>query len=308
MSIRRTIVVPAPAKVNLALAVGAPSPAHGGMHPISSWMITVDLNDDLTLTRLEDDAPSMYAILWAPDARRTSTIDWSITKDLAVRAHLAVQAHVGRELPIKLKLEKRIPVGGGLGGGSSNAAAMLRGVNDLFELDLGAETLAQIGATLGSDVPFLVRGGSALVEGLGERLEHHESVPELNLVLVLPGAACPTGPVYGAFDRLRPGAVLDAARVRSLACALLRTNSRLDASAPFNDLAAPAFEIAPSLADDAEEITALIERPVHVSGSGSTLFFVCNSRVEAEVLAEAVTQRLALPAVAVRSIAPAGLR
>jgi len=301
MSIRRTITLAAPAKVNLALAVGAPSPEHRGMHPISSWMITVDLVDDLTLTRLEDDALSMYAILWADDAKRRTQIDWSVTKDLAVRAHLALQEHTGRELPIKLKLAKRIPVGGGLGGGSSNAAAMLRGVNELFELGLDDTALARVGSTLGSDVPFLIRGGSALVEGLGDRLEHHDAPPELDMVLVFPGTASPTGPVYGAFDRLRPGASLDAARVRELVRAAAA--AALHPSAPFNDLAAPAFEVTPSLADDAEEIAALVERPVHVSGSGSTLFFICNGRVEAELLADTVTQRLSLPAVAVRAIA-----
>lgn len=274
-------------------------------------MITVDLVDDLTLTRLEDDALSMYAILWAEDARQRSEIDWSITRDLAVRAHLALQEHVGRALPIKLKLEKRIPVGGGLGGGSSNAAAMLRGVNELFDLGLDAPTLASLGSKLGSDVPFLVRGGSAIVEGLGEMLEHHDDVPEIHMVLVLPGSKCPTGPVYGAFDRLQPEAALNAARVRTLVRSAQAkavgsgsaAAARLDPAQPFNDLAAPAFEIAPSLADDADEIAALVERPVHVSGSGSTLFFICHGRLEAELLAGAVTQRLNLPALPVRSLA-----
>ncbi len=307
MTLRRTISVAAPAKVNLALAVGAPSAAHGGLHPISSWMITVDLVDDLTLTRLEDDALSMYAILWASDAKRRRPIDWSITRDLSVRAHLALQALVGRELPVKLKLEKRIPVGGGLGGGSSNAAAMLRGVNELFSLGLDDAALARVGATLGSDVPFLVRGGSAVVDGVGDALEHHERVPEVDLVLVFPEASCPTGPVYSAFDRLRPDAALDPMRVRSLVHGAMSARPaggvpRVTME-PFNDLAAPAFEIAPSLAADAQRVAALVERPVHVSGSGSTLFFLADGRVEAELLAEAVSARLDLPAVAVRAIA-----
>lgn len=300
MTVRRTLSLAAPAKVNLALSVGAPSANHGGLHPISSWMVTIDLADDLTLTRLEEDSLSLYAILWAADAKRRSEIDWSVTRDLAVRAHLALQSHVGRELPVKLKLEKRIPVGGGLGGGSSNAAAMLRGVNALFDLGLDDATLARIGATLGSDVPFLVRGGSAIVEGAGDSIEHHAEVPELHLVIVLPGVACPTGPVYGAFDRLRPGAAIDGRRVRALAAEGAALAMRPEA--PFNDLALPAFEIAPSLADDAEEIASLVDRPVHVSGSGSTLYFLCTGRLEAELLADAVTTRLNMPAIAVRTV------
>ena len=117
------------------------------MHPIASWMVTVSLHDELFLEALEPDSFSLYAIIWHKDARRKSEIDWSITKDLAVRAHLAVEEHVGRKLPIKMRLETRIPVGGGLGGGSSNAAAMLRALNELFDLKLSRETLRDIDTT-----------------------------------------------------------------------------------------------------------------------------------------------------------------
>ena len=123
MNQRRTICALAPAKLNLALSVGAPNAQR--MHPIASWMVTVSLHDELFLEELQADSLSLYAIIWHKDARRKSEIDWSITKDLAVRAHLAVEAHVGRKLPIKMRLEKRIPVGGGLGGGSSNVGMPL---------------------------------------------------------------------------------------------------------------------------------------------------------------------------------------
>ena len=287
----RSIVVRAPAKLNLALSVGPPGADR--MHPIASWMVTVDFADDLHLTRLDAGRDSLYAIVWAPEAPRPSDIDWPIQKDLAVRAHLALERHVGRPLPVRMKLEKRIPVGGGLGGGSSDAAAMLRGVRELHGLAVSDGELAEIARGLGSDVPFLVRGGSAIVEGLGERLEHHERLPDVHAVLAFPAAACPTGPVYGKFDLLRPDASLQAARVRALASA-----ATLAHDAPFNDLAEPAIAVTPSLADEIAEIAGLSGRRVHVSGSGSTLFVLCDDRPAADRIAEEVRARCALPAVA----------
>lgn len=289
----------APAKVNLALSVGPPGVDR--MHPICSWMVTVDLFDELHLTMLEEGSLSRYAILWHKDAKRRSDIDWSITRDLAVRAHLSLQEHVGRELPVQLRLDKRIPVGGGLGGGSADAAAMLRALNRLFELGLSAEELAGIGAALGSDVPFLVRGGSAIVEGLGERLEVLAPPANLHLVLAFPAAACPTGPVYAAFDRLGPaGLRCDAVRRLATAAASL---GRLDPTVPFNDLAPAATQVAPTLEDDRDELAELAERPAHVSGSGSTLFVVCDDPMHAAALADTVERRLDLPALAVGAVA-----
>ncbi len=109
-----TLVSQAPAKLNLALSVGPP--AEDGMHPICTWMVAIDLCDELTVTRLEADRLSCYAIIWHEDAKRRSDIDWPITRDLAVRAHLALEQHTNSRLPVQLKLQKRIPVGAGLGG------------------------------------------------------------------------------------------------------------------------------------------------------------------------------------------------
>lgn len=291
-----SVLALAPAKLNLALSVGPPGVDR--MHPIASWMVTVDLHDELLITKLPDESLSRYAILWHGDAKRRSDIDWSITKDLAVRAHLALQEHLERPLPIQLKLEKRIPVGGGLGGGSSDAAAMLHGLNELFGLGMSVDELAELASGLGSDVAFLVHGGSAIVEGLGERIDAHPQPPELHVVLAFPDAACPTGPVYGAFDRSleRKPARLDPQRVRSLA------RGRVAPGDCFNDLAEHALEIAPTLRDDLEELTNLAERPAHVSGSGSTLFVVCDDPLHAAALADASTTKLDLPAVAARAI------
>src|SRR5262245_34048259 len=83
-----SVLAHAPAKLNLALSVGPPGVDR--MHPIASWMVTLDLFDELLITRLPEESLSRYAILWHKEARKRSDIDWSITKDLAVRAHLAL--------------------------------------------------------------------------------------------------------------------------------------------------------------------------------------------------------------------------
>ena len=290
MSTRRVITTTCPAKLNLVLAVDPPR--DDGMHPIASWMVTVDFVDDLEVTQLEPDRFSRYAILWHEDARRTSDIDWPITSDLAVRAHQALEAHVGRTLPVQMKLQKRIPVGGGLGGGSSNAAAMLRAVNELYELALDDSTLESIAMTLGSDVPFLVRGGSAIVEGVGDAMIRHDVVPVFHAVLVLPDLACPTGAVYAAFDQDLP-ATSRCGEVRGL------DGTVAAAEALFNDLAAPAMRVVPELAHQRERVAALSEGPVHVSGSGSTLFVPCSDALHAGHLATALQDQLELPAVPV---------
>ncbi|MCE2881276.1 MAG: 4-(cytidine 5'-diphospho)-2-C-methyl-D-erythritol kinase [Planctomycetaceae bacterium] len=287
-----TVSAHAPAKVNLALSVGAARA--DGMHEIASWMVTTDFGDDLLLRRLSAGTPSRYAIQWAADARRRSEIDWSVSKDLAVRAHLALEAALGRALPVQMLLEKRIPVGGGLGGGSSNAAAMLRALDALFDLRLRREYLEEVARTLGSDVPFLVRGGSAFVEGLGERVSAAPA-HDTHLVLVFPEAHCPTGQVYRAFDAVRRDARVDAERVRALA------RGRVAVDAPFNDLAGAACTVAPALDELREEIARLARQPVHVSGSGSTLFLVADDPFHAEALAGSVEMKLALPAVMTRT-------
>jgi 4-diphosphocytidyl-2-C-methyl-D-erythritol kinase len=290
MTTARTVAEIAPAKLNLALAVGSPDDT--GLHPICSWMMTVGLEDELEVKRLEDDRLSRYAVLWHDEALRRPEIDWSITDDLAVRAHIALEGYAGARLPLQMKLEKRIPVGGGLGGGSSDAAAMLRAVNTLFDLDLTTPQLAAIGSTIGSDVAFLVHGGSAVVQGLGETVETHETAPRVDAVLVFPDASCPTGRVYGVFDELGGG------ELRSDAVAALIASGPTPDTL-FNDLTAAAISVAPELGLLRHEVVTLAERPAHVSGSGSTLFVLCDDHMHATALAAAITEQLDVPALAV---------
>ena len=287
----RKLLVQAPAKLNLALSVGPPNDS--GMHPISSWMVTVDLFDELHLETLPAEHFSLFATVWHGEALHRSDIDWPIDKDLVHRAHAALERHVGRELPVKCRLEKRIPVGGGLGGGSSDAAAMLRGLNELFDLRVPTVELRTIASSLGSDVPFLVDGGSAIVGGLGESIETLDRRAPIHATLLFPGVACPTGAVYKEFDR-RSRAALDEARVRGLS-----GRDTIGPDDPFNDLAWAAQQIAPAITDDIEEIGELIDLPVHVSGSGSTLFVICSDPLHASAVTVQCMAKLKIPGVAV---------
>lgn len=300
----RSLVVRAPAKLNLALSVGAPCATTAVpptmMHPLASWMVTVNLFDDLHLERLPQERTSLFATIWHADALRRTALDWDLSKDLVYRAHERLEKFVGKALAVKCRVEKRIPVGGGLGGGSSDAAAMLRGLNELFELNLTHTDLEQLSAELGSDIPFLIRGGSALVSGLGERIESLRETPALDAVLFFPDAQCPTGAVYGAFDHLSPRAALREGRVRDLAAKL-----KLAPHDPFNDLTEAAKLIAPAVADDIEELCDLSDLPVHVCGSGSSLFIVCSDSEHATALAATATARLAIPAVVVATVSQA---
>ena len=249
------------------------------MHPIASWMAPISLADELLVKRLPDDRLSRYAILWHDQALRPSPIDWSITKDLAVRAHHLLEREAGRSLPVQLKLDKRIPVGGGLGGGSADAAAMLLAVRDLFELDIPDPRLVELAGELGSDVAFFLSDGPAIVEGVGDRIERTPPVAA-DLVLIAPAFGCPTGAVYRAFDSASPPPLRDA-EVRAMALA-----GAVDPILLFNDLAEPAIAIEPRLPVVMEQVRDIAARPVHMSGSGSTLFVVATSPEEAEDLAE----------------------
>ena len=285
----------APAKVNLALAVG-PLNAECGLHPIASWMRTVDFSDQLELKKLPEGSFSRFATVWSEYAPRPTEIDWPLARDLAFRAHQAVEAHAGRSLPVQSLLTKEIPVGSGLGGGSSNAAAMLRGLDALFELSLGRETLITIAASLGSDVPFFLQGGDAVVSGFGEQCvsTHCERFPAL--VLVFPATACPTGEIFDAFDEQE---AQDFAPERLDG---VLQGSDLDGDDLFNDLLVAAETVEPDLVECRTALRPLAERTVHLTGSGSTLFIPADNTMHAEALATAIEDRLGLKARVVSAV------
>lgn len=295
-----SLVLSCPSKVNLALAVGPPNAARDGMHPIASWMITTRFADTLEIRPTDD--RSTFDIAFADDAPHRQPIDWRLESDLAFRAHALLQEHVGRALPVAVTLRKRIPAGAGLGGGSANAAGMLIALNRLFDLDVGVEQLVRLAGRLGSDVMFLVRAiagePSCIVSGFGDVIEPAPRSQSIPLVLIFPPFGCPTGPVYRAFDE-----TLDAAahRLRHGRVVALSQQDPVPQDGPFNDLAEPAMHVEPALRALYAQLREQMQLPVHVSGSGSTLYLIAPSALTADVLARRVQTEAAVPAVSTRT-------
>ena len=306
----------APAKVNLTLSVGPPAPPRG-YHPICSHFHCIDLCDDLTLTPIPDWPAGRIEldVAWATDALKPSFIDWPPSKDLAVRAMAAASERMGLTHGISLKLRKRIPTGGGLGGGSADAGAVLRlcqlaleRANPVHPLATQPQWMIDVAMTLGSDVAFFadpvgtagdVPPRPAVIEGFGERLRRIERVHGF-LVLLFPPVACPTPAVYAAFDSVSQ-AKLNADRVYQSVLAL--SGKGVSDAGLFNDLAKPAMHIAPQLASLALSASSVANQPAHISGSGSTIFLVAGENAEAAAqLASKVFRVTGCPALAVRLV------
>lgn len=254
---------PAHAKVNLALSVGAPLPPHSphaGYHPICSWMSAIALCDQIRVASAETTCIERRSANGRP-------VDWPLEKDLVFRAHRLLESHCQRPLPVHIKVEKHIPAGGGLGGGSADAAATLLALVELFDLSVDLPSLRALGCSLGSDVGFFIDDQNpprpGIVSGLGEQIERTTRLTD-PLVLICPSFGCATPQVYRRFDSL-PSPGLDEARVRRLA-------EHRDLNTLFNDLAPAAEDIEPRLANLRHLVREQTGLEPHLSGSGSTLF------------------------------------
>lgn len=263
------------AKTNLFLEV--PRRRDDGFHELDTVFIELATADTLEFERSE--TPGVWLEIEG-DAELSAGPD-----NLVVRAGEALRSLAGDEsLGARILLRKEIPQGGGLGGGSSDAAAALRGLDALWELQTPPAELARIAAELGSDVAFFLRGGVQRGRGRGELLEPLPLPPApLELVLILPGFPSPTPAVYKA---LAPHLPREARDPNALLAALAAGDAAALGASLFNRLEAPAFELYPDLAKLRDDLAAAPEaQGVLLSGSGSTLIALCAERATAEALA-----------------------
>ncbi len=186
----RALTVPAPAKINLFLhVIGRRA---DGYHSLESLMVSLDFGDTVSLVARDDGA--------IVRAREIAGV--AVDDDLAVRAARALQHETHCEAGVDIAIDKRIPQGGGLGGGSSDAASVLIALNALWNTRLPRARLAAIGARLGSDVPFFLGEGPALARGVGEQLTP-VTLPSMWIALLFPPCTVATAAIFAASELTR---------------------------------------------------------------------------------------------------------
>jgi 4-diphosphocytidyl-2-C-methyl-D-erythritol kinase len=250
---------PAPAKLNLFLHITGRR--EDGYHDLQTVFQIIDLADDIHIQLRRDGVIERQAGAEgvAPEA------------DLVVRAARALQAATGTELGATLSVTKRIPMGGGLGGGSSDAATALVALNRMWDCGLNENDLASIGVKLGADVPVFVRGRSAWAEGRGERLTPLD-LPEAWYVLVHPQVHVPTAAVFQAPELTRNSPPITMR-------AFLESGGRND----FEPVVRARY---PEVAHALDWLGQFA--PARLTGTGSCIFAPCASLNEAQDIATRV--------------------
>lgn len=297
----------APAKINLFLDVIRKR--EDGYHDLGTVFQTVDAGDTLTLEARNDGVITL---------EYNKPQDYPKESDLVYKAAVALKNYAvgmvsgsentpeeklqAENLGADLYLEKVMPLGAGLGGGSADAAATLRGLNRLWNLNLPATTLEEIGVKLGADVPFLVRGGTAFAEGIGERLTFKNPLQlsgDEHLLIATPLDAVPTKDAYAGVPKSGPDrweaykAIYNSkfkiqndggGTTSNEACA-----ASLDSSiVSFNAFETSVFPKHPLVASMKEEFVKLGARASLMSGSGASVFGIFPSRESAERASEAL--------------------
>jgi 4-diphosphocytidyl-2-C-methyl-D-erythritol kinase len=247
--------VQAYAKINLTLEILGRR--IDGYHQVKTILQTIDLADRLDFEpavrlRLDCDDPTLNG---------EANLVWQAAVLLARQAGIEPRA--------RIFLRKRIPVGFGLGGGSSDAAAALLALNQLWNTGRSLDQLYAIAAQLGSDVPFFLRGGTALAEGRGERVNPLPGLPEMPVLLVCPDDTfdAKTGRLY---SRITQAHYSDGGVTRRLVQTLM--GGQLEASMLYNVFENVAFQAFPGLSDLYQRVADLVVSPPHLSGAGPALF------------------------------------
>lgn len=262
------ITIAAPAKVNLTLEVLGRR--EDGYHEVSSLMQAINLCDTLSFEETYDDRLSL------------SCSDRSLHNDdnLVLKAANLIRDECMVTSGARIVLSKRIPAAGGLGGGSSDAAAAIRGLNNLWRLNMSVEYMQLLGARIGSDIPFFVRGGTAVTKGRGEQVYHIPFGPNGVVLLLFPQVAGIEQKTASLYAALQKDSFSRGERTEYLVTCL-RDGRKLSDDLLFNvfdNAALQAFGGLGTCWDRAESITG---RRFHLAGSGPTLFGWYDSEADA---------------------------
>ncbi|MFP5351042.1 MAG: 4-(cytidine 5'-diphospho)-2-C-methyl-D-erythritol kinase [Actinomycetota bacterium] len=280
MVVSESLRVKTSAKLNLFLSVLGRR--GDGYHELQGIFHSVDLFDDLVAS------PSDGDITVHVESEQGEQLLPELTDNLIYKAALVLRGFTGEERGADLQVVKRIPIGGGLGGGSSNAAGALLALDRLWGSHLDQSTLLELAAGLGSDVPFCIGGaGTSLVTGRGEQLAPLPPPPTLLwFVLGLSDTPLLTPEVYAALTEDEIGVEQSPA---PMTMALAAGDVSEVAALLSNDLEAPALRLRPELADARQALLDAGALGAGLSGSGPTLFGVVGDRKAAEAVADRVT-------------------
>jgi 4-diphosphocytidyl-2C-methyl-D-erythritol kinase len=286
--------VHAPAKINLHLRIGPPRA--DGFHPLLSWMTTIGLFDTLTISDGDSDGGSGQ-ISMSCDEPTLPCDDRNLVIKAArlLRPDLSCSAHI--------HLAKQIPHGGGLGGGSSDAAFTLLALNRYWKLNKPVEALDPLAAQLGSDINFFLHGPSSVCKGRGEIVRPISTPSQARwALLLLANLSMPTPAVYRQFDQMRLGSDADVSDENNEPdwnqWAALPSQQLL--LKLVNDLEAPAFAIQPALGNLRQSLEQALSQTVRMSGSGSSLFTLYDDHAAATKAATVVNNQKWCRAIAVQ--------
>jgi 4-diphosphocytidyl-2-C-methyl-D-erythritol kinase len=269
----RALVLNAAAKVNLVLEVLGKR--EDGYHELVTVMQAVDLSDRLVLEEAD-----------ALELRTTGPGVPDDGRNLAIRAAAALAEAAGVTRGARITLDKRIPVAAGLGGGSTDAAAALLGLNRLWRLNWPLARLGEVAMGLGMDVPFFLRGGTALATGRGERVEPLRG-RSLGLVLVNPRFAVSTAETYA---RVTPAMYTDGRHAKALAGGLGGRSAARVAASLYNGLEAAVEAVHPAIGRMRAALLAAGALGALMSGSGPTVFGVARSYEHARQIRRRLTR------------------
>ncbi len=264
-------------KVNWSLEVLGDRP--DGYHEVRTILQTIQLGDYVELRAASELSLSVRGATRA--FRRVSRE--APETNLAYRAAVLLRERTGVSAGAEIRLSKRIPVSAGLGGGSSDAAATLRGLRELWGLSISDEDLAAIAAGLGSDVPFFLRGGSALASGRGDVLAPLPDGPPQRLVLAWPERAGPADKTARMYAALRPEHFSDGSRTERLADRL-RAGEPVRDEDVYNVFERLLLDVDPAAAETFQRAADLGLGEPHLAGSGPAFLFLLASEQPAEPL------------------------
>lgn len=273
------VIKKAYAKINLALDVLYKR--RDGYHEVNMVMQSIDLYDTVTLTK------EKQGIRLVTDREELP----GDASNLAYQAAQLLQQTYSISAGVSIILHKKIPLAAGLAGGSADAAAVLKGMNELFELQLSLHELSKLGAQLGSDVPFCLSGGTQLATGRGEQLVALPALPDCYVVLAKPAIDVSTAWVYGHYE---PPCVMSHPDIPLLVSALEKQDLSGVSACCGNVLETVTFSAYPSLAQLKEKMAGAGMLTSLMSGSGPTIFALTRSKETALALKAQLENEAAL--------------